>query len=324
MAALRQVDVDTRALEIAPFYDPFLPKEKYNVDYTDYTTTEQLKLKASKIPNFCESDIPAVDFVWSPGKALRECIPERREYDFVVASHVLEHVPNPLGWLNEILSISRHGGYVALFLPDRRMPNDFFRRETDFGQLVQWWIEQPVVPTPGQILDSLAHAFVTPGTNALRFESRDNPVYPLDRYYCDEEAMAFATSAHSENEYVDVHCTVWTRASAVTLFERAVEAGILNVEIAGVEEDEAEFLILLRKAGEPKRRPPPKRRSAPDLVDHAFKMSVEHQLGVLRHDLSFLVKLVSDIDQKQDRQEKDRRRRSGLALARSKRKPRAD
>jgi hypothetical protein len=317
------MNASSQALEIAPFYDPFLKKVNYIVDYTDYTTTEELKIRASKIPNFGEVDVPAVDFVWSPGKELKDCVPQGREYDFVVASHVLEHVPNPLGWLNEVLSVSREGCCIALFLPDRRMSNDFFRRETDFAQLMQLWIEQPVTPTPGQIFDCLEHSFATPGTSSLRFESRDNPVYPVDRYYSDDETIETAIFAYNESQYIDVHCTVWTPSNATALLERAVDAGVLNVHIAGVEEDEAEFLILLRKTGEPKRRPPPKKQFPPAPTDHSFKMSVEHQLGVLRHDLSFLIRLVSDINQKQDRQEKDRRRRAGLALSRSTRKPRA-
>src|SRR5262249_47356628 len=56
--------------------------------------------------------------------------------DFVVASHVLEHVADPLRLLDEIHRVLRPGGIAILLLPDRRMTFDSSRAPTRLDHLV--------------------------------------------------------------------------------------------------------------------------------------------------------------------------------------------
>lgn len=51
-------------------------------------------------------------------------------HDFVVACHVLEHVPDPVAGLGNMVRVTRHGGTVLVVLPDGRLTFDRRRRLT--------------------------------------------------------------------------------------------------------------------------------------------------------------------------------------------------
>ncbi len=53
----------------------------------------------------------------------------------------------------------------------------------------------------------------------------------------------------------------------------------------------------MKKLGEPARRPPERRKpkAAETSGDDGFKASVEHQLKILRHDMTFLIQMVAEL-----------------------------
>jgi hypothetical protein len=59
-----------------------------------------------------------------------------RSEDFVIASHVLEHVADPIGLLGEVHRVLRPGGTVLILLPDRHRTFDRARRPTSLEHLV--------------------------------------------------------------------------------------------------------------------------------------------------------------------------------------------
>jgi SAM-dependent methyltransferase len=56
--------------------------------------------------------------------------------DFVVASHLLEHLANPIGMLDEIHRVLRPGGIALVLLPDMRRTFDRARTATPLDHLV--------------------------------------------------------------------------------------------------------------------------------------------------------------------------------------------
>jgi SAM-dependent methyltransferase len=56
--------------------------------------------------------------------------------DFVIASHVLEHLAEPIGFIAEIHRVLRPGGVALVLLPDRHRTEDRFRPATSLDHLV--------------------------------------------------------------------------------------------------------------------------------------------------------------------------------------------
>ena len=57
--------------------------------------------------------------------------------DYVVTSHVLEHVANPVAALFEWTRVARHGGILYMVLPDRRSTFDHSRELTPPGHMME-------------------------------------------------------------------------------------------------------------------------------------------------------------------------------------------
>ena len=97
------------------------------VETIDHATREELVDKY-RPHNVDVSQIETVDWVWK-GEPLDELLgPERHgAYDFFIASHVIEHFPDLLGFLRNVENLLRVGGVLSLVIPDKRYCFDFFK-----------------------------------------------------------------------------------------------------------------------------------------------------------------------------------------------------
>ena len=80
-----------------------------------------------------------------------------RRFNYVVASHVIEHIPNPLGWFNEIYGFMEPGGILSLAIPDKRYCFDRLRGLTTASDWIGVWLQKATRPTPTQIVDFLSN-----------------------------------------------------------------------------------------------------------------------------------------------------------------------
>lgn len=252
------LDTAGLGLEVAPYFKPVFSKSAHNVRYVDYIDNDEIAKKAAKNPSPEKNELPKIDWVWKPGKTLRKCIPSDITFDYAIASHVMEHVPNPVGWLNEILEVMREGSVLALALPDRRYSMDFYRLETSFGDLLSLWITAPTVPTPAQIADFLSHSFYDPRDcrhNQMEWRKKHEAasLAQLSRPYSDEETLKYALMA-ARKEYLDAHCTVWTPDDFHEAFRRVIDLGLMNASLSVSESAEGldEFIVHLTKRGAPR------------------------------------------------------------------------
>lgn len=240
-------------IEIAPYFNPILLKSEFNVVYTDYISTEEIRAKAALNPGSVGAFIPEVDYVWTPGKPLRECISRDVSFDYAVASHVVEHVPNMIGWLNDILAVLKTGGVLALCVPDKEKSVDYYRSETTIAQLVGSWVEQRANPDPSQVFDYLSQTFYDVGVRPGPFEL-GVPFEEVERPYTDRQSLEYAMRSHADNSYIDVHATAWTAQGFCKTIRRLAAMGLLNVSVSEPYIPEAggwaEFIVHLTKLGD--------------------------------------------------------------------------
>jgi SAM-dependent methyltransferase len=245
---LRHVDWRAGAgLEIGPLASPLLSKQESAVRYLDFFSTEQLKQNYLADPNVDVAKIVDIDFV-SAGRSIRESIGAAAPLDFVVASHVIEHVPNLIGWLCDVSASIRAGGRLALAVPDRRFTFDFRREETRFREILNPYFHDYRSPSPAQQYDFLSQVISAPSAADV-WAGRTQPARAPSLHGA-EEAMALVRHVWQAGSYSDSHCTVFTDASFLALLGELMRHDLVDfklVHFEATDRDNFEFYATLEK-----------------------------------------------------------------------------
>ncbi len=231
--------------ELGPLMSPVLRKDQARVLYIDHADTAALRAKYRDHPGVDGSRIVGVDVVWT-GEKLRDLLGAAAPLDFLIASHVIEHVPDLIFWLRELRSVLRPGGEVRLLVPDRRFTFDRLRRETRLSDVLAAHLLDARRPLPAQMIDALLYAVRVDAAAAWRGEI---DAAALPRVHGLEATLALARSAVASGEYHDVHCWVFTPRSFAALFGEMAQAGLLDFacsRLHDTEPGEFDFVVALR------------------------------------------------------------------------------
>jgi hypothetical protein len=237
-------------LEVSPLYRPTVKKHQHNIFYTDYCSADESRKKHA---SYEHDEIMDIDFVWLPGKRLSSCIEGGGvKFSYAISSHVMEHVPNPIGWLLQIFEVLEVDGVFSIALPDKRFCFDKFRDETSAADLIDSWIRMQEIPSPYQLYDFLSKSVDGSGEYGKRAFDIAACYEDAKRHYSDADAINFVFNSWVTGTYFDAHCTVYTPDSFVRVFKEIVRLGILNIEISEPIIGHEEFFVQLKKIGEPK------------------------------------------------------------------------
>ena len=120
-------------MELGPGHSPFpIPYSGTNVRYVDRWVPDTNR---ELFPELGEATFPMPDIIADLDTDRLGALDDESQ-DFVIASHVLEHLANPLAMLGEIHRVLRSGGVALVLLPDRRRTFDRDRRPTPVQHLV--------------------------------------------------------------------------------------------------------------------------------------------------------------------------------------------
>jgi SAM-dependent methyltransferase len=155
--ALSMIDVArTRGLEIGPLDRPVVTKDMGQVAYVDHVTASALREKYDGDPGVNVDQIVDVDFVHSD-RRLVACV-EGDNFDYVVASHTIEHVPDVVGWLREVAEVLTEGGVLSLVIPDKGFTFDYLRPPSTPSDMIDSHLLGSRRPTFRQVYESLSKA----------------------------------------------------------------------------------------------------------------------------------------------------------------------
>jgi Methyltransferase domain len=126
--------------------------------------------------------------------------------DFVVCSHVLEHLANPLRVINDFHRVLRRGGALLILLPDRRRTFDKHRPPTSLGHVVSDFEAGVVEVDDEHIMEFLAN---TPGDAET-----------LRAMQSDLQLRAAHIELHRKRS-IHVHC--WTLDQFVLVIKYSIE-----------------------------------------------------------------------------------------------------
>lgn len=230
-------------LEIGPLHNPVVSKNEGQVFYVDHCSTAELRRKYDG--QITPDSIQDVDFVWAD-ESLSQAV-GGRSFDYVVASHVIEHVPDIIGWLNQIAAVLKPSGLLCLAVPNRYYTFDYLRPVSTVGEMLDAYFRQAKVPTAKHLYDNYTMACHLDKDKAWRGEIDQAS---LQRVHPPGIAMQFVRRSLDHGEYFDCHCWVFTPRSFLSAMEALIKEGLIPFAIANfglTQPGELEFFAILRK-----------------------------------------------------------------------------
>lgn len=207
--ALHLVNREGFGLEIGPSLDPIVPKKKgFNVETVDHATAEELRKKYRDLPDRIVN-IEEVDYVWQ-GEPLTELIGKQGIYDYIIASHVIEHVPDFVSFLIQCEMLLKPDGVLSLIVPDKRYCFDYFRWPSSTGDVLQAYTDKRVRHSPGAVFDHFSNMVRMDGFHVWAEETKIGKFSFINSM---EDARQLWKLAQINDDYIDIHSWRFTPLS---------------------------------------------------------------------------------------------------------------
>lgn len=246
---LGSLDLSTsRGIEFGALDNPLVRKNEGNISYVDYASTEVVRRQHAAGSSIRPENILDIDYVWGNMPALAAASGFRR-FDYALAAHVIEHVPNVVGWLLEIHDLLVRSGLVGLIIPDRRHTFDFARAESTAGEMMEAHFRNYRQPSIRQVFD---HCWSAVDLDKSISWTHDPSHLDLRRFMGDialQLAHDQAASLRNEARYFDSHCWVFTPDSFLRNCEALAQLGYFPFVVEHIQTtvvDQFEFIVRLR------------------------------------------------------------------------------
>ena len=190
-----------------------------------------------------------VNGVWGE-KSLAEVAAAVAPVDCLIASHVIEHVPDLVTWLHEVAAVLKPEGDLRLVIPDRRYTFDLLRAETVLADVLAAHMVRARIPQVRQVIDHVANTVVV-DCHQLWEGTFDRTALVNGH---DPSHIELLSRDVLENQaYHDVHCWVFTPASFAQLMMRLAELGyhaFKCVKLFDTEQYTNEFVVIAQRAAD--------------------------------------------------------------------------
>ena len=225
-------------MEIGPGHDPFPVADGATVTYADKSVEggrDQTWPELVGVPHGPDADVE-VDLDAGGLRAFADA-----SFDAVVASHVLEHLADPIAAILEIDRVLRPGGLAAIVMPDRHRTFDRVREPTTLAHLLDEH-DRGITVVDDEHIRGFCEAIW-----------EQEPIHPEPvRSWHDPSALDPARYDLHRRRTIHVHC--WSADEFVVLLAGLVVGGLGwelvdqfvadDAEPAGIE-----FGVLLRRTG---------------------------------------------------------------------------
>jgi hypothetical protein len=248
--ALASVDLTGRGLEIGPSYNPLVTKASgariETVDHDDHVAL-RAKYQAWGIPQEKIDCIEPVDHIWQHGSLL-DVIPGRGVYDYILASHFIEHTVDLVRFLNDCEALLTDCGRLSLIVPDKRFCFDRFQPLSTVGDVVDGHYATGKYHPVGALLDHQAYGcrLDEDGPIAWSIESARRPVSL--QFPNLEGASDVIEAARAQASYQDTHRWKFTPGSFELLVSDLARLGYHQLgKVSSYPTEGFEFFVTLGK-----------------------------------------------------------------------------
>lgn len=233
-------------IEIGPLVNPVVRRTGSNIKYVDRASTAELREWYSRDPAINIDDIMEIDYIWGD-HTLSQATGGTNQFDYCIASHVIEHVPDLITWLGEIASILKVGGVACFAVPDKRYTFDYLRSLTEAADLVDNYLNKRRKPSFRHIYDHFSNHAELDITQAWQ-EGFDGKLLKPGKSA--RQTYLACLDALENDKYVDSHCSVFTEQSFFDLMSTISELGLLDFRVKKyfpVKHGMFEFFVQLEK-----------------------------------------------------------------------------
>lgn len=242
---LRHITKSGRGIEIGPCHNPVAPKKKgYNVHIIDHMSKEEL-INKYKDHHINLNNIEEVDFVWQ-GQSYAELTEKNKYYDWIIASHMVEHTPDLVGFLNDCDSILKDDGVISLVVPDKRYCFDHYRPITGISSIIDHYFQSSKIHTPGAVAEYYLNVVSKDGN--ISWNSSAKGEYSF--VHSIDAATNKMKLVHNENEYFDIHAWCFVPHSFRLIIHDLFSLGLIPFqEVEYFSTEDSEFYITLGRNG---------------------------------------------------------------------------
>lgn len=242
---LRHIDRSGRGIEVGPCHNPIAPKrEGFRVEIIDHMSREGLREKY-RTHGIDIDQIEDVDFVWR-GERYADLTGKCGYYDWIIASHVIEHAPDLIGFLNDCAAILKEDGIVSLVVPDKRYCFDHYRPLTGLARVIDSHLTAAERHSPGTVAEYFMNVVAKDGAIAWSAETPGK----LSFVHSVDDAISRMHDVRNNGSYYDVHAWCFVPHSFRLLIHDLHALGLIPFqEVDFLPTAGCEFYVTLSRAG---------------------------------------------------------------------------
>jgi hypothetical protein len=241
---------NSRIIEVGAGYLPVAPKSAgWNSFVVD--RAEQAALKSNhKSPNLDTELVEEIDSVWAEGP-LSDAVPAALlgQFDTMIASHVLERMPDFVGYLKCAARIMGPHGVIAAALPDKRYCFDFFRPASTTGDFLEAHLQRRTRHSLRTAWDQIAYSAALGGKIGWAPGQTEFPEF-VNTF---ETSALFAESysGRAAEPYLGFHAWQFTPASFQLVMLELAALGLIDWRVDSIVENATfEFFVFLKRGAE--------------------------------------------------------------------------
>jgi SAM-dependent methyltransferase len=219
---------NSEGLEIGACDLPTVPTNVGNCEFADFRSAEEM-IRLWSLPP--ETVVPVTYILQRDTKIHLQI---NKKFDYVVLCHVIEHIPNPIGYIQDLQNLLNPGGVILIACPDKRRTPDASRPSTSLEHLLNDYYNDCNYPSLEHILEC---------AKAWSEDVRQKSLESATDFY-DWGRQNF------ESGLADAHCHVWRDEEFFTQIQYLIDGNLLkDLRIVDKFYNDSlynEFLVILK------------------------------------------------------------------------------
>jgi 2-polyprenyl-3-methyl-5-hydroxy-6-metoxy-1,4-benzoquinol methylase len=217
---IREQALGKRILEIGPSYNPITPRrDGFEVTVMDHADAASLRVKYAEFG----VDVSKVEEVDIVSTDLGELVTAGRRFDVIVASHMIEHTTDVIGFLKSCDALLDNGR-LMLIVPDKRFCFDHFRPNSTAGNAIDAYFSQRKRHLGG-LFDHYANFVLNSDLMAWEQTAKQD----LKCLHGGQDAAHVLKKALESNDYFDAHEWTFTPTSFRLMMRDLQDAGLVKL-----------------------------------------------------------------------------------------------